>query len=62
MTINEIIKTKRRAMGMTQKELSILVGKNRSTVAKYEAGSGLTLPVIKALSRVLNIPIEAFIE
>jgi transcriptional regulator with XRE-family HTH domain len=58
----ELIKEKRLEMGLTQEQLALLLGKEKSTVAKYEAGVVLfkNTSSIKKLSSVLKIPIEEF--
>ena len=38
MKINEFVKKVRKKLGLTQTEFGQLVGKNRSTIAKYELG------------------------
>lgn len=60
MDIRELIKTKRQAMGMTQEELGILIGKKRCLIAKYETGRVKKIPIesLKALATVLKIPVE----
>lgn len=61
--INALIKEKRERMGLTQEQLGLLVGKDRTTVNKYETGrTGLTLPVAKKLSTVLKIPVTEFLK
>ena len=42
MKLNEFIKQLRKQLGLTQTGLGALIGKDRSTVAKYELG--LTVP------------------
>lgn len=58
----ELIRKKRLEMGLTQEQLALLLGKEKSTVAKYEAGVVLfkNTSSIKKLSSVLKIPIEEF--
>ena len=64
--MNERIKARRKEMGLTQGQLGTLLNKERSTVAKYEAGTvkfaNLPMSVIKVLSSTLRIPIGDFLR
>ena len=50
MVIGERIKERRKAIGMTQDELSEATGANRVTISQYE--SGKYLPSVSALKRI----------
>lgn len=50
MTIGDRIKERRKALGMSQDELSELTGANRVTISQYE--NGKYLPSVTALQRI----------
>ena len=52
MTIGDRIKARRKALGMSQDELSELTGANRVTISQYE--NGKFLPSVPALQRIAD--------
>jgi transcriptional regulator with XRE-family HTH domain len=65
MNIGEKIKSARIAKGMTQEELGIILGVQKSAIAKYESGRVVNIKrsTLKKISDVLNIrPSELIFE
>ena len=55
------IKQLRKARGLTQEELSDLLGKNTSYITQVEAEQqGLSLPMIYRIAKVFNISLKDF--
>lgn len=57
MTIGEIIKTRRNELGLSVDEVAKKIGKDRSTVYRYESNDITKLPatILEPLSKALNI-------
>ena len=65
MNIGEKIKAARLAKGMTQEELGMILGVQKSAIAKYESGRVVNIKrsTLKKISDVLNIrPSELIFE
>ena len=61
--MKEVILAGRREKGLTQQALADLVGVKQSTVCLWETGQcNPSVPTIKKLSEVLDIPIEDFFK
>lgn len=58
--IGQIIKEARKARGMTQMELSELVGVSYQQVQKYEKGTDISVERLKQVAKALNAPITLF--
>ena len=55
----DILKAKREAAGLTQRQLADLVGVTDQTISNIERGATMpTLDTARALARVLGIPVE----
>lgn len=58
--IGQQIKSRRRAMKLTQEELAAKIGVNRVTLANYEVGKYLpSVPVLCELAKALQVPQSA---
>lgn len=57
MKAGEIIRKKRRELGLTQAQLGEKIGVNKSAIARYENGQieNIKRPIVAALSEVLNV-------
>lgn len=57
MTIGEIIKTRRNELGLSVDEVAKRIGKDRSTVYRYESNDITKIPVtiLEPLAKILNI-------
>lgn len=59
--IGQIIKEARKARGMTQMELSELIGVSYQQVQKYEKGSGsISVERLKQIAKAVAVPITLF--
>lgn len=58
MKANEIIKMRRKDLGLTMKEVANAVGVSEATVSRWESGDirNMRRDKISALSRVLDVP------
>jgi len=57
MKLNEFIKQLRKQLGLTQTGFGVLIGKDRSTVAKYELG--IVIPPGNILVKIQEIEINS---
>lgn len=58
-----MIRRLRKKRGLSQAQLAEKMGKARSTVAMWELGTnGITVPMLYALARALDVPITSFFE
>lgn len=55
----KVYECKRRALGLTQSEVGELAGVSGSTVANFEAGKELSVPVFKAIKGAIDKEFEA---
>jgi transcriptional regulator with XRE-family HTH domain len=59
--IGHIIKEARKARGMTQMELSELIGVSYQQIQKYEKGSdNISVERLKQISKAVNVPVTLF--
>lgn len=54
MRSNEVIKTRRQALGMTQATLGDLAGVTGSTVSAFEKGAEVSLPVYRSIRQAID--------
>lgn len=59
MRMHKIIETKRRALGLTQAELGRLAGVSGSTIAVFESGKEVSIPVFNCIKAAINNEFEA---
>ena len=58
-----MIRRLRKKRGFSQAQLAEKIGKSRSTVAMWELGTnGVTVTVLYALAKALDVPITSFFE
>jgi transcriptional regulator with XRE-family HTH domain len=58
-----MIRRLRKKRGFSQAQLAEKIGKSRSTVAMWELGTnGVTVSVLYALAKALDVPITSFFE
>lgn len=63
MTFGEKLKDARKKTGLTQEELSELIGISRAAVAKWEAGNGLPdIDNLKAVAGLLDVSIDYLLD
>lgn len=63
MNIGQLIKQQRKLKGYTQEELGNIIGVSKMAISKYERNiiDNIERKKIISLSKVLNIPISAFL-
>lgn len=59
MRMHKIIETKRRALGLTQAELGRLAGVSGSTIAVFESGKEVSVPVFNGIKAAIEKEISA---
>ncbi len=62
-TIGNLIKTRRKEKGLSQKQLAELLLVSDTTISKWETGVNLPdVLILKRIAEVLNIPLTEFLE
>ncbi|MBQ8533622.1 MAG: helix-turn-helix transcriptional regulator [Clostridia bacterium] len=63
MDISRTLKYYRKVNGLTQQQISLAIGKERSCYAKYESGAATPpLETIEKLADIFNIPLAAILN
>lgn len=63
MDISKSLKYYRKVNGLTQQQISLAIGKERSCYAKYEAGASTPpLETLEKLATIFNVPIVALLN
>ncbi len=63
MDISKTLKYYRKLNGLTQQQISLIIGKERSCYAKYEAGVATPpLPTLEKLADVFNVPLASILN
>lgn len=61
MAPGEMIREKRKEMGMTQSDLAKIIGTDPATISRWETGSReLTIAAYEKIMKVLGVEIVAF--
>jgi transcriptional regulator with XRE-family HTH domain len=50
----KVYECKRRALGLTQKDVADMAGVSSSTIANFEAGNEVSIPVFRAIKGVID--------